>query len=64
MKNAVCWFLTYMCSNVRSTCRLISSALGHICVMWWTYLFRAYASNVKCMCTSVPHDIVDCSEFI
>ena len=27
-------------------------------------MFRAYANNVKCMYTSVPGHIVDCSESI
>ena len=42
----------------------ITSAMGHTCLMWKIYMFGAYASNVKCMYTSVSCDIVDYSELI
>ena len=41
-----------------------SSDMGHIHTVWQAYLFRLYANNVKCVYTSIPGHIVDCSEFI
>ena len=41
-----------------------SSAVGCTCSMWQADISEAYANNVKCMYTSAPGHIVDCSEFI
>ena len=41
-----------------------SSAVGYVCVLWQTYLFGAYANNVKCMHISAPGNIVSSNEFI
>ena len=56
-------FISYMCSLY---VEYSISAVGQICAMWQTYLFRAYVNNVKCTCmyTSAPGHTVDCSEFI
>ena len=41
-----------------------SSAVGHICVIQQAVSQGAYATNVKCISTSVPDHIVGCSGFI
>ena len=39
-------------------------AVEHINAMWQAYLLMAYASNVKCMYTSHPVNVIDGIEFI
>ena len=41
-----------------------NNAVIHTCMKWQAYLLGAYATIVKCMCTSVSLDIVDFIEFI
>ena len=40
------------------------SAMGYISAMWQKYLFRAHASNVKCIDRSAPGYITDCSQLV
>ena len=39
-------------------------AVEHTCVIWQACMLWEYASYVKCMYTSAPSHIIDCSEYI